>query len=344
MQSIKQPTPPKLIIIADDLTGAFDASAPFCSSQTLVLIATSPEHLPEALKRGADIIAVSSQSREIEPRAAYDKVAQIVSQIPSNTTIFKKVDSRMKGNVAIELNALPERPLLVAPALPSFDRLVKSGKVCGFGVNDPIDIAEALGEHASKSTIIDTHCTLDLDKAVANYPEHLLVGARDLASALARKWGIENSTAEPLSGKIAIAIGSRDPITLGQIEALPASAYHHILAPDGIGSESSSDARIVLLQATSGPQPQSSLTVAKAFAKSFIPLTEHRDGLVLSGGATAEALLNALQLGVVELEGELLPGLPVAKSGNWRIATKSGGFGDVDTLCQLIGHPLHQPK
>jgi len=43
---------------------------------------------------------------------------------------------------------------------------------------------------------------------------------------------------------------------------------------------------------------------------------------------------------VLFLDGESLPGLPLARGGGFTIITKSGGFGDSDTLLRLLASPV----
>jgi uncharacterized protein YgbK (DUF1537 family) len=65
--------------------------------------------------------------------------------------------------------------------------------------------------------------------------------------------------------------------------------------------------------------------------------------LVLSGGASAQVVLGALGIGIVELHGEALPGLPIARAAGFTIITKSGGFGEPDALLRLLDH-LDEPE
>lgn len=57
--------------------------------------------------------------------------------------------------------------------------------------------------------------------------------------------------------------------------------------------------------------------------------------------------MEQLGISVLELLGEALPGLPIARAGGLTVVTKSGGFGDPDTLSTLLapylsaGSPVH---
>ena len=67
--------------------------------------------------------------------------------------------------------------------------------------------------------------------------------------------------------------------------------------------------------------------------------------LVLSGGATAQVILERLGIDVLELVGEALPGLPLARANGLTFVTKSGGFGSEDTLERLLApFQAHQER
>ena len=92
----------KLVIVADDLTGALDSSVAFADRGLKVLCALSVSELPAAMSEGADVVAVSTGSREISQEDAVSRVKQVLSMIRSHEgahslRIFKKVDSRLKG-------------------------------------------------------------------------------------------------------------------------------------------------------------------------------------------------------------------------------------------------------
>ena len=323
-----------LVVIADDLTGALDATAPFRGSGLSVTVATAPDAFAEALARGASVTAVSTRSREVPGAEAAARVRAALALVDPGRPVLKKVDSRMKGPVAAELAALPDRPLLVAPAIPAFGRVVRQGRVEGFGVATPIEIAPLLGARAADALIPDTETEAAMDAALAAAPEGaILVGARGLCAAMARRAGIRPAPAPSLRGRVAIAVGSTDPITLAQVARLRETA--RLLAPSGQweGSVPAGDA--VLLQAVPGPETDGA-AIARALAASFRPLAAGADSLILTGGATAEAVLDALEVTVLDLVGEVLPGLPLSLGAGWRIVTKSGGFGTAGTLADLV--------
>lgn len=329
-----------LAIIADDLTGALDAAAPFAMRGIRTAVALSPSALPAALATGARIIGVSTDSRECAPEVANAAVRKALSALDANTTIFKKVDSRLKGNIVAELDAIAHDESLVIPAIPEFGRIARAGAIQGFGVSEPINIADRLGRHAAKARIPDISSQDDIEAALGE-PCGLMIGARGLAEALARRMAPDArhvDTALPRSAAYC-AIGSTDPITLAQLDDLRRTCpdLSYVPAPNGVAEEGGASARLTVLHATKGETPAQPQAVAQALAASFQRLAPPADALLfVSGGATAQAVLTALGIGVLDLIGEALPGMPLARAGDLTVITKSGGFGETDSLSRLL--------
>jgi uncharacterized protein YgbK (DUF1537 family) len=333
--------PPRLVIIADDLTGALDSAAPFAAVPGGVRVATCPEALDAALAAAPGVLAVSTRSREIRGEAARERVAQVLAALPPGAPVFKKVDSRLKGNVAAELAPF-DGPLLVLPAIPDFGRLVRDGALTGFGVDHPLPVAGALGEAAARATVPDTLVQQDMAAALAAAPEGaVLVGARGLAQALAARWGL---APVPLPGALPspcrFVVGSTDPITTAQVAALrrarPGMSVVH--APSGEVPSPPGAPPLALIAVAPGT-PAGRAAVAARFAAGLRPWLAPARGALLTGGATAEAVLDAMELTVLELAGEALPGLPLCRVGERVIVTKSGGFGDPEALVGLAPAP-----
>ncbi|MCX8998179.1 four-carbon acid sugar kinase family protein [Rhizobiaceae bacterium BDR2-2] len=335
---------PRLCIIADDLTGALDAAAPFAGRGLKTAVAFDRGAVADALASHADIIAVTTGSREIAPDDAASRVAEVHAALPAETPVFKKVDSRMKGHVAAELAALgvPGR-FLVAPAIPDFGRIVRDGAVTGFGVAEPVAIAPRLGALAGRAIIPDIAGSDDLDAALAAHPDALPVGARGLAEALAVSLtGLRAPRVPQMEdGRMLIVVGSQDPITTAQVEALKADGrVAWFGAPNGIlpAPETAGSAPVSVVQALPGAVALSGAEVADNLAESLCAVLARDIGiLVLTGGATAEAVLARMGIRSALLDGECLPGLPLARAGGLTVVTKSGGFGDADTLVTLAG-------
>ena len=334
---------PELAIIADDLTGALDAAAPFCGVPGGVVVATHAGALAAALKAGAGVVSVSTRSREIPGDEARLRVAAILEALPSGVRMFKKIDSRLKGHIGAELEPFGPVPFLVSPAIPDLGRSVVDGHLQGFGVAEPIAIAPRLGGAAGRAIIPDARSDADLEDAVRQAGDPaVLVGARGLAQAAARVMGLEPAplSATPLPSPMGIVVGSTDPITLRQVAALK-SAHGDLVpveAPSGrVGPPPAAPLPpLTLLQAVAGPK-RAPAAVARDFADGARAWLAPMRSMLLTGGATAEALLDALGIDVLTVEGEILPGIPCCRGGDRIVMTKSGGFGGADTLVRLAG-------
>ncbi|NIC04112.1 four-carbon acid sugar kinase family protein [Billgrantia bachuensis] len=127
-----------IAIIADDLTGALDAAAPFAEYGMVTRVAVTMEGLEAALVGGEDaprVLAVNTGSRHLDrdtaARRARKAAEILLAQRPR--LLLKKVDSTLRGQVVAETAALQrldgQRRLLVCPAVPSQGRRVLGGEV-----------------------------------------------------------------------------------------------------------------------------------------------------------------------------------------------------------------------
>lgn len=311
----------RLAIIADDLTGALDAAAPFAGRGLRTKVALSPDDI--ALD--AEVVAISTRSREIAPEAARAAVARALAALPPGTRLMKKIDSRMKGNIAVELSAFPLGRVLLAPAIPDFGRVTLNGHVTGFGVDTPVPATIA----GVECIVPDVATPEQMRDALAAAGDALPVGARGLAEAMAAAMSDQQARPAQVGGPVGVfVIGSRDPITTAQVAAMRRPVLH---APNGMVP--SLPQGTVVIQAVQGEQAAAPAQVAANLAQGLRGITA--DTLFITGGATAEAVLTALGITTMDLLGECLPGLPVARAGGMTIVTKSGGFGTVDTLAEL---------
>ncbi|MGK6315521.1 four-carbon acid sugar kinase family protein [Neorhizobium sp. DT-125] len=334
-----------IAILADDLTGALDSAALFAGRGLHTDVALQWDAISPVLQDEPEVLAINLGCRELDDEAAKKATGRAISLLPPGISLFKKIDSRLKGNIAAELDAMPFGRALVAPAIPEFGRFVVAGCLEGFGVDQPISIREKLGRHASRAIIPDIRSAADMDKALQTAQAagvDLLIGARGLADAIARRMTgrAEAVPAEIPAGAALFVIGSRDPITLVQIDELRRSyPVRYLQAPNGLMTASFiGGAGITLVQAMPGPEARSPQEVSEALAASVAArVTDTAKTLLLSGGATAEAVLRKMGISRLRLIGECLPGLGLAYADGQCIIAKSGGFGGPDTLKSITG-------
>jgi len=138
VRRLRTKSPKPVIVIADDLSGAAElagiAFARGCAAEV------QREFDPGS---DADVIAVDTDSRHLSPEAATKKVEQVARAViaAKPAWIYKKVDSVLRGNVQVEVEALlraMETSLAVlVSANPSRGRTVVKGQLLIDGV--PLD-------------------------------------------------------------------------------------------------------------------------------------------------------------------------------------------------------------
>src|SRR5580704_9581329 len=133
--------PERIVLLADDLTGACDSAAAFLPTGRAVRVwlgtaATFPATEP--------VQAFNTDSRSLSPAKASRIVARIAAALASNpqTLLFKKIDSAARGPFAAEILAahlaFGSRAVLLAPAFPAAGRTVRDGI---------LEIQDATGKH-----------------------------------------------------------------------------------------------------------------------------------------------------------------------------------------------------
>jgi 4-hydroxythreonine-4-phosphate dehydrogenase len=196
---------PKMVIIADDLTGATDSAAA-CGEygmETIVLLG-KPDG-DDACPETAEALAIDANTRCLAADEAAEVTAKIVRRYgrigtpTGQALLFKKVDSTLRGNVAAELAAAlkarrEQAPsgqrvaALLAPAFPAQGRTTVHGRQLLNG--RPLeDVNSWQGEHVRpRSNIADVlgdtglSCALVELATVRSGPHSLEAAITTLAS------------------------------------------------------------------------------------------------------------------------------------------------------------------
>lgn len=337
------------LILADDLTGALDSAVGFAALGRRVVVARSPEAVSEVLALTPDVLpdvlAVNTASREVAPEMAAARVVSALAGLHPGSfkTVMKKVDSRLKGNIAAETEAMAQwfdgARLVACPAIPEMGRRVEGGMLVGEGVSVPLNVA---GCFKTPVDVPECASDADLDRLVA-HPEGkvLWVGARGLSFALARYAGVSAPAVASLRAPLMVANGSRDPVTLAQIARLP-SEVTVLDAPDGDVRDADVSEGPLVLSISDGGGGLSGHEAARRFAESVARYAERARpaALLVCGGESAQAILDRLGVNSLQVTAELRPGLPLCEVrmpwGNMQIVTKSGGFGAPELLAGLV--------
>lgn len=128
---------PEILLVADDMTGALDASAPLAGEGCSVAVRPGAGRVPTSLARPVAVRAVNCGTRHAPPRVAARVVRAAVGALAGpGTLVVKKTDSMLRGNLGAELAATLAATGAVVlhflPALPSQGRTTVGGvQYCG---------------------------------------------------------------------------------------------------------------------------------------------------------------------------------------------------------------------
>ncbi len=123
----------KVLIIADDFTGALDTGIQFAKYGIETQIITDWKLLRASISDTAEVVVVDSETRALSSEKAYEIVKSITGEAVSlhAATIFKKTDSALRGNVGAEFQAVldgtNENQIYFIPAFPDINRITKMG-------------------------------------------------------------------------------------------------------------------------------------------------------------------------------------------------------------------------
>jgi len=126
---------PRVLIVADDLTGAMDSAGPFATLGIETWVVAVPMRCDPASLRSARVVSVNTDSRHLAAAEAAARVNAIVRHLGTDgfDIIVKKIDSTLRGNVVAEtlalLDASGRREAVVAAAFPAQGRTVRGGVV-----------------------------------------------------------------------------------------------------------------------------------------------------------------------------------------------------------------------
>jgi uncharacterized protein YgbK (DUF1537 family) len=137
----------RMIILADDLTGANDTAIQFVNRGLSAVVITRTERFNPDLYKDYDVIAVSTNSRGMSSVDAYNTVRKTIQKWKSGGSCFfyKKIDSVLRGNPGEELAAVIDElgiPLVVvAPSFPANQSILEHGRLSsGTGIVNAVQV------------------------------------------------------------------------------------------------------------------------------------------------------------------------------------------------------------
>jgi uncharacterized protein YgbK (DUF1537 family) len=286
-------------LIADDLTGACDSAVPFLAGGRAE-VGIWP-NIP-----GGELAcaAVSTESREEAPTLAFERTRQAAAELRSRgfRLIYCKVDSRLRGNLAADIEGVLADwggTCLLAPALPAEGRFTRQGRQEWGSESTAIaPLLEGIGDRVSIRDAESDEDLAALAAEVARTARMLPAGSAGLAAQMPAALGLTGRPRPPLPTCL------RPLVLVGSEAAFGQAAY----------------------AAARG------WTVERRVRGDVFDLDGH-DSLFLSGGGTAAGVLRQLGADGLELVGEAAPRVPVGLvRGGYRpglpVVLKSGSFGD----------------
>ncbi len=126
---------PRVLIVADDLTGAMDSAGPFATLGIETWVVAVPLRCDPASVNSARVVSVNTDTRHLPGPQAAARVNEIVRHLGADgfDIVVKKIDSTLRGNVVAETMALLDvsgrREAVIAVAFPAQGRTVRGGIV-----------------------------------------------------------------------------------------------------------------------------------------------------------------------------------------------------------------------
>jgi 4-hydroxythreonine-4-phosphate dehydrogenase len=345
--------PRRILIFADDLSGAADCAAAFARARQRVVVQLDWRR--RAVR--ADVLAIDLDTRRRGEVAAARLVREALRRhVMPDDLVYKKIDSTLRGHVAAEFSAaraaLPGRGVLLAPAFPAQGRVVRKGRVLVHGRALATRIA-GLRDAAN-----DADLARLARQALAERPLPLFVGSAGLAHALARLLGARPARYPPrlasAGASVLAVVGSRNALALEQARRLASrrgvAAFEipaRLLAENPrsavlreAGTKLSAalgSGRDAVVSLESGDAGVPGERLAAALGRFVARHGRSARVWLLTGGDTARGVLEALRVSALQIVDELERGVPVsvaARRGrpSLVVCTKAGGFGSPDTL------------
>jgi uncharacterized protein YgbK (DUF1537 family) len=342
-------------IIADDLTGALDAAAPFATPHRPVRLLLEDGDVADRDRLAG--FTISSESRDLDAEAgdaavtrAFERLARVGVPGDRAPLRFAKVDSVLRGRPVAEtllrMRLWDVPRCLFAPAFPAMGRRTVAGRhetradgawqpapvhdlVAAFqaagAMAAQIEPGAARFERQEEVIVGNASAFAHLAghvKALADRSPIVWAGSRGLAEAL-----VGTTTPCPMPALAAVVAGTSHPATRRQVEtAKAAGVFEQMTLIDPVPHAEDATA--------------TRARVGEAVAGLDLPLPGH--ALLVVGGDTLAAVLRAVGARRLDCAGEVAPGVALSYIGGGRLdgvalVTKSGGFGAPGLLVELAG-------
>jgi len=192
----------RLLIIADDFTGALDTGVQFSERGMETKVVVGSDKIVNLAEQSEAVLVVDTETRHLLPQQAADIVFRLVKraaelEIPY---IFKKTDSALRGNIGAELSAALKASgrdqLFFLPAFPQIGRTTVNGchlidgvpvdkSVFGADPFEPVrhaNVADLIAEQSD--CIVNCSAPLRGDSVMADTPGILVFDSKTEAELI----------------------------------------------------------------------------------------------------------------------------------------------------------------
>lgn len=258
----------KLLIIADDFTGALDTGVQFAASGAETRVVTNIDYDFDNAKTTAQVLVLDAETRHLKQDEAYEVVFNITKRAYERGVpyIYKKTDSALRGNIGSELKAVldaaKETSLHFLPAFPKMNRVTKKGihyiddipvRESVFGRDPfepvtcsyipdmiqksiPVTVAENMEHWACRPGIMVYDAETDEEllqtgRFLLEEGElHIMAGCAGFAAVLPSLLGLTGRKQEKkaLTKQFLVACGSVNPITVSQLDYAEQKGFKRI--------------------------------------------------------------------------------------------------------------------
>ncbi len=241
----------KLLVIADDFTGALDTGVQFRAKGTVIRFGREEKSFLSDLDDGVNVLIIDAETRHLPAQQAARIVGDIVTEARKAGVdcIYKKTDSGLRGNIGAELTAALKSSgrtcLHFIPAYPQMGRTTRNGmhfidgipvaqSVFGKDPFEPVRYSSVEEIIRSQSDVPvgeqgivlhNAETEADLRRIACKLKQedqlHLVGGCAGFATVLPELLGLERAddVLPEFTPKLLTICGSINPITLNQLDA-----------------------------------------------------------------------------------------------------------------------------
>ncbi len=344
-----------MIVIADDITGAAEiAGIAFLQGQQVRLVCGSTEHL---LSTAAETIVIATDTRSMTEQEAVAETERMASCLPPQM-VFKKTDSALRGHVVSELTTLMRvthtSRAVYLPANPSKGRIIRQGTYyiqgtplheTDFSFDPEFPATTAILRErfpdADQAGILmpDAESMEDIRQVVNRYNDGntIFAGAADLFTALLPTGGQSpaNNYTPLTPDKTLILCGSTQskPLAIGiPIAPMPREVYDGEQDADDWYQQvreqwSANPSLILTIPHTHRTGKEIAVHLRTVMAAMTRRLVDAHcpAHLIIEGGATAWATLQALGWNQFRIRAQVAPGVVQMTAANGTLITLKPG-------------------